>query len=334
MMRQQNFHNQPYIIQHNLVQVKNHATSSLKVSTWLANDPSYLSQSSMRGMMARIRKWSWKNDRQWRRWIPIIAFCWFHVPTTRSFPYQAPAWDDGKLKTKWCKRTGIFQLCLRFDSHTTSLRPKYIALTKGKLCPKASVAPTQTPTVAPPSPRIHSNLRKQNAKAQVTAVQFSGLRCVDWISVSSKSPKSQNLSPSTSFVQMNDARRARAWYVDCRLLAAVPWALAVHGPLHLNCGTGMAGQEYKGHQRTGPSCHCGVANFILSTTACPCFWFSQTCFKTRTWPCILLTTQIPTTTRMQNTYFDDQCKEENNIWNQQTGYIEMKVATVKLLCLT
>ena len=50
-----------YAIQHNLVQVKNHATSSLTVSTWLANDPSYLSQSSMRGMMARIRKWSWKN---------------------------------------------------------------------------------------------------------------------------------------------------------------------------------------------------------------------------------------------------------------------------------
>ena len=326
-MRQQHFHNQPYIIQHNLVQVKNHATSSLTVSTWLANDPSYLSQSSMRGMMARIRKWSWKNDRQWRRWIPIIAFCWFHFPTTRSFPYQAPAWDDGKLKTNWCR---IFQLCLRFDSHTTSLRPKYIALTKGKLCPKASVAPTQTPTVAPPSPRIHSIRTGDCSSAVQLRVALCCLKC----SVSSKIPKSQNLSPSTSFVQMNDAKRARAWYVlaDFSLQFLEPWQFTDHCIwIVVLVWLGKNTKDIKGRAQ---AVIVEKQNFILSTTACPCFWFSQTCFKTRTWPCILLTTQIPTTTRMQNTYFDDQCKEENNIWNQQTGYIEMKSSYSKLIWLT
>ena len=132
-----------------------------------------------------------------------------------------------------------------------------ITLTSISLWPKENFV--QKPQWHPPNPNSRTSfttdpLESAKAKCKSTgdcssAVQLRAALCWLKFSVSSKSPKSQNLSPSTSFVQMNDARRARAWYVDCRLLTAIPWALAVHGPLHLNCGTGMAGQEYKG-QRT------------------------------------------------------------------------------------
>ena len=125
---------------------------------------------------------------------------------------------------------------------------------------------------------------------------------------------------------MNDARRARAWYVlaDFSLQFLEPWQFTDHCIwIVVLVWLGKNTKDVEGSSKLS----LWGSKFHTSTTACPCFWFSQTCFKARTWPCILLTTQIPTTTRMQNTYFDDQCKEENNIWNQQSGYIEMKVAT-------
>ena len=66
---------------------------------------------------------------------------------------------------------------------------------------------------------------------------LSELRWVDWISVSSKSPKTQNLSPITKWMMKG--------VCSCWVLTAVSWPLTVHGPPHLNCGTGMTGQQNK-----------------------------------------------------------------------------------------
>ena len=261
------------------------------MSTGLADDPS-------RQGMARVRKWSCKNDCQWRRWILIMVFEDF-CSNTKVIRYQAPAWG-WPLKTTWCEMTRIFRLCLGFDSHTASFWPNHSELRcVPESCPKPSVAPTQKPAVAPPSPRIRLNLRKQNASHKW--LQCSELCCVDWSSVSSKSP--QNWSPITAWTMKN--------VCSCWLLTTVSWPLNVHGPRHLNCGTGMAGQRNKGQLQA--VIVETQKNHIVLATACLCFWLTRTCFK-KMWPFIRRTHILINVSKRTK-------------WNQQAGYNDMELAT-------
>ena len=146
-------------------------------------------------MMARIRKWSWKN------WPPMKALNPYHdvfmisCSNNKVISCQAPAWDGNwrRNDVKWLQSSSCASdLTVTQITQHLSDQMQRIARCPGKLCPKASVAPTQTLTVAPPCPQSHSDQAKCFATSDCW---LSELLCVDWSSVSSKRPKTQNVSP-------------------------------------------------------------------------------------------------------------------------------------------
>ena len=64
--------------------------------------------------MARIQKWSWMQAMN-----PILSLCLMILfqQQGHSLPSTSMGWQ---LTGKWCEMTWVFQLCLGFDSHTTS----------------------------------------------------------------------------------------------------------------------------------------------------------------------------------------------------------------------
>ena len=228
-----------HAIQHNLVQVKNQATSSLTVSTWSANDPSYFFHNlPCEGWWPESESGPEKKTTN-EALKPYHDVLMFSYSNNKVISYQVPAWDGDwrQNDVKWLESSS----CASHNSHNivlTKLQWDHRGVRESKPSQSLSGCPTNFPNQQHLLQRLQP-LGSTKAKCKSTgSCWLSDMRCVDWMSVSSKSPKTQNLSPVTKWMMKG--------VCSCWLLTAVSWPLTVHGPRHLNCGTGMAGQRNKG----------------------------------------------------------------------------------------